>query len=211
MFCRNIAAALYIKCLLALTTIADLILMCFLLKPNTLHSTLSYSREREQTEYYMKRERENKRCFNAAHLQKRAFLNITVMANVPFLDLWFTDYTRSSSELLQFLHSKSHFVSFLDSRKSLRTLTDTAALFSVVPILQSTILHLLWDYDFVCSAAGWSIRKSKWCYKDEPTTQATCSSSFSLLWFCFVMLSAGLSTALWGLFIMHAQGTVTTP
>lgn len=59
----------------------------------------------------MKRERENKRCFNAAHLQRRAFLNNTVMANVPFLDLWFTDYTMSSSELRQFLRSVNQTLS----------------------------------------------------------------------------------------------------
>lgn len=48
---------------------------------------MSYAREREQTEYYMKRERENKSCFYAVHLQRRAFLNNTELVNVAFLDL----------------------------------------------------------------------------------------------------------------------------
>lgn len=166
-------------------------LMCSLLKPNTLHSTLSYSRARQQTEYYMKRERKNKRCFNMAHLQRRAFWNNTVMVTMLFFDVnrsnlpnfkapcfclrdikqTFLDVKRifKLCDLLTvqglyqsynrlFLRSVNHtlspFVTVVSTHpwlgKSLQTLPRRTNL--------TTIPCLFWDYDFVCSAAGWSIR-----------------------------------------------------
>lgn len=174
-----------------------LMFLCFLLKPNTLHcKLLDYSWAREQTEYYMKRERE-KKSLMLLICNVELFSNITVMVTVHLSDVkllkldrvpkhcvsvfethgvgFFQTWNEQLISVIlttQGLHqSHNRLLQILGLMKTLRSILvflTGESLYKLSQALQcyagtnksysQPATNLFWDYDFVCSAAGRSIR-----------------------------------------------------